>query len=296
MTTRLALGAMRRAATRQTAGLARYASTLRPTLSMATTPVRNTLIRPSLPSSSYATAAPAGAQQKGFVSQIIGAVVDCYFEDGAPPVGNALTVKDDTVDVILEVVQHLDPKTVRCIAMSTTDLLKLKMQATNTGAQISVPVGNATLGRIFNVIGDAIDQRGPLGADHKLSGIHAAAPKLADQAAEEEMLGTGIKVLDLIIPYAKGGKIGLFGGAGVGKTVVIMELINNIATNHGGYSVFAGVGERTREGTDLYIEMMDAKVIDYESGNHKCVLVYGQMNEPPGARARVGLTGLTIAE
>ena len=248
---------------------------------------------------STATAA-GGADHKGrvgYVSQVIGAVVDVHFADGVPPVLSALDVAENLgrdEPLTLEIVQHLDAFTGRCIAMQTTDLLKLKTKVVSTGGQISVPVGRETLGRIFNVLGDAIDQRGPVGEKVKFP-IHAIAPKLAEQAAADAVLTTGIKVIDLILPYCKGGKIGLFGGAGVGKTVIIMELINNVAKGHGGFSVFAGVGERTREGTDLYLEMMTSGVIDLK-GESKCVLVYGQMNEPPGARARVAQSALTMAE
>ena len=198
----------------------------------------------------------------GYVSQIIGAVVDVYFPDGVPPVLTACEVQDiqgRTDKLTLEVVQHLDFNTGRAIAMQTTDLLKLQSVVVDTGSQISVPVGKETLGRIFNVMGDAIDQRGDVNAKTHLP-IHAKAPSLQEQSGEDAVLTTGIKVIDLILPYCKGGKIGLFGGAGVGKTVIIMELINNIAKGHGGFSVFAGVGERTREGTDLYLEMMESKV------------------------------------
>lgn len=230
------------------------------------------------------------------MQQIIGAVVDVTFSDSVPPVLTALTVdaKETGTMLTMEIVQHLDTKTARCICMSSTDLLRLRTPVINTGSQITVPVGDATLGRIFNVMGDAIDQRGPVKNKERWP-IHRKAPTLAEQSGKDEVLVTGIKVIDLILPYCKGGKIGLFGGAGVGKTVIIMELINNVAKGHGGYSVFAGVGERTREGTDLYLEMMGSKVIDLE-GESKCVLVYGQMNEPPGARARVAQTALTMAE
>ncbi|KAG5500191.1 hypothetical protein JIQ42_04526 [Leishmania sp. Namibia] len=250
--------------------------------------------------SSAAAAVAKPAEHKGrvgYVSQVIGAVVDVHFSDGVPPVLTALDVTEELgrdEPLTLEIVQHLDAHTGRCIAMQTTDLLKLKSKVVSTGGNISVPVGRETLGRIFNVLGDAIDQRGPVGEKMRMA-IHAEAPKLADQAAEDTILTTGIKVIDLILPYCKGGKIGLFGGAGVGKTVIIMELINNVAKGHGGFSVFAGVGERTREGTDLYLEMMQSKVIDLK-GESKCVLVYGQMNEPPGARARVAQSALTMAE
>lgn len=246
------------------------------------------------------SSSPAAAEHKdriGHVSQVIGAVVDVHFAEGVPPVLSSLTVTDDIgrdESLTLEIVQHLDAHTGRCIAMQTTDLLKLKTKVVSTGGQISVPVGRETLGRIFNVLGDAIDQRGDVGEKLRMP-IHAIAPKLADQAAQDAVLTTGIKVIDLILPYCKGGKIGLFGGAGVGKTVIIMELINNVAKGHGGFSVFAGVGERTREGTELYLEMMQSGVINL-AGESKCVLVYGQMNEPPGARARVAQSALTMAE
>ncbi|KAJ9455327.1 ATP synthase subunit beta [Diplonema papillatum] len=249
------------------------------------------------PTNSETTTEKTAGKKTGNVVQIIGAVVDVNFPDGVPPVLSACEVHDidgRTDKLTLEIVQHLDGYTGRCIAMQTTDLLKLQATVVDTGSQISVPVGNETLGRIFNVMGDAIDQRGPVNAKTFLP-IHAKAPTLAEQSGEDEVLSTGIKVIDLILPYCKGGKIGLFGGAGVGKTVIIMELINNIAKHHGGFSVFAGVGERTREGTDLYLEMMESKVIDLEKGS-KCVLVYGQMNEPPGARARVAQSALTMAE
>jgi F-type H+-transporting ATPase subunit beta len=244
------------------------------------------------------TSTPAEHKDRvGHVSQVIGAVVDVHFAEGVPPVLSSLTVTDDIgrdESLTLEIVQHLDAHTGRCIAMQTTDLLKLKTKVVSTGGQISVPVGRETLGRIFNVLGDAIDQRGDVGEKLRMP-IHAIAPKLQDQAAEDTILSTGIKVIDLILPYCKGGKIGLFGGAGVGKTVIIMELINNVAKGHGGFSVFAGVGERTREGTELYLEMMQSGVINL-AGESKCVLVYGQMNEPPGARARVAQSALTMAE
>ena len=196
--------------------------------------------------------------------------------------------------LVLEVAQHLGENTVRCIAMDTTDGMIRGQEVKDTGAPISVPVGPETLGRILNVIGDPIDERGPIG-NKKTLPIHRSAPEFVDQSTETEQLVTGIKVVDLLTPYARGGKIGLFGGAGVGKTVLIMELINNIAKAHGGYSVFAGVGERTREGNDLYHEMIESGVINPE-GESKAALVYGQMNEPPGARARIGLSGLTVAE
>ena len=230
----------------------------------------------------------------GRVSQVLGAVVDVQFDGELPAILNALTTEIGDHKLVLEVAQHLGENTVRCIAMDSTDGLVRGNKVQDSGNAIQVPVGPETLGRIMNVIGEPIDERGPIGA--KLhSPIHRAAPDFVDQATEAEMLVTGIKVVDLISPYAKGGKIGLFGGAGVGKTVTIQELINNIAKAHGGVSVFAGVGERTREGNDLYHEMIDSKVINFE-GESKVALVYGQMNEPPGALARVALSGLTVAE
>eukprot|EP00994_Dinema_validum_P005836 NODE_404_length_1735_cov_228.371293_g298_i0.p1 GENE.NODE_404_length_1735_cov_228.371293_g298_i0~~NODE_404_length_1735_cov_228.371293_g298_i0.p1 ORF type:complete len:522 (-),score=164.95 NODE_404_length_1735_cov_228.371293_g298_i0:170-1675(-) len=251
-------------------------------------------VRAGLFSQARRAATTPAATTTGYVQQVIGAVVDVSFETELPPVLNALHCTADGAEITLEVVQHLDPKTARCIAMSTTDMLRLRTPVTNLGRQISVPVGDVTLGRIFNVLGECIDQRGEVKPDDMWP-IHRKAPTLAEQSSSEEALVTGIKVIDLILPYCKGGKIGLFGGAGVGKTVIIMELINNVAKGHGGFSVFAGVGERTREGTDLYLEMMESKVIDL-AGESKCVLVYGQMNEPPGARARVAQTALTMAE
>lgn len=234
------------------------------------------------------------ATNKGRITQVIGAVVDVQFDDQLPAMLNALETDNNGNRLVLEVSLHLGENTVRTIAMDSTEGLVRGAEVTDTGAAISVPVGPETLGRILNVIGDPIDERGPVGAK-KVAPIHAEAPAYKDQSTEAEILVTGIKVVDLLAPYAKGGKIGLFGGAGVGKTVLIQELINNIAKGHGGYSVFAGVGERTREGNDLYHEMIESKVIDLE-GESKCALVYGQMNEPPGARARVALTGLTLAE
>eukprot|EP00753_Platysulcus_tardus_P022568 PLAT9779.3.p1 GENE.PLAT9779.3~~PLAT9779.3.p1 ORF type:complete len:594 (+),score=267.82 PLAT9779.3:158-1939(+) len=232
---------------------------------------------------------------KGEIKRIIGAVVDVEFSDGElPPILNALEVGDHDGRLVLEVAQHLGDKIVRTIAMEATEGLFKGQPVVDTGDAIKVPVGPETLGRIINVIGEPMDERGPV--DTKLyAPIHAPAPTLTEQGGSTDILVTGIKVIDLLAPYAKGGKIGLFGGAGVGKTVVIMELINNVANNHGGYSVFAGVGERTREGNDLYMEMQESGVIDLE-GDSKAALVYGQMNEPPGARARVALTGLTVAE
>ena len=231
----------------------------------------------------------------GKVSQVIGAVVDVEFDGAIPDILNALEVDNNGQRLVLEVAQHLGENTVRTIAMDATEGLVRGAEASDTGAPITVPVGPETLGRIINVIGDVVDE----GADIKAKvnyPIHRAAPEYVDQSTESEILVTGIKVIDLLAPYAKGGKIGLFGGAGVGKTVTIMELINNVAKAHGGYSVFAGVGERTREGNDLYHEMVESGVIKTDGPGSKAALVYGQMNEPPGARARVALTGLTLAE
>ena len=235
------------------------------------------------------------AQNIGKISQIMGAVVDVRFDGELPQMLNALEVDNRGERLILEVAQHLGESQVRTIAMDTTDGLVRGTEAVDTGAPISMPVGPGTLGRILNVVGEPVDERGPV--DHvKALPIHRSAPEFSEQSTETEVLVTGIKVVDLIEPYPKGGKIGLFGGAGVGKTVIIMELINNIAKGHGGYSVFAGVGERTREGNDLYHEMMESGVIQVDGPGSKAALVYGQMNEPPGARARVALSGLTLAE
>ncbi len=232
---------------------------------------------------------------EGKIKQVLGAVVDVSFEEKLPQILDALVVKHEGKDLVLEVAQHLGENTVRTIAMDSTDGLIRGQEVIDTGNPISVPVGPETLGRILNVVGEPVDERGPLKT--KLSApIHKSAPEFTDQSTETEVLVTGIKVVDLLAPYSKGGKIGLFGGAGVGKTVLIMELINNIAKGHGGYSVFAGVGERTREGNDLYYEMIESGVIKLDSDESKAALVYGQMNEPPGARARVALTGLTLAE
>ncbi len=231
----------------------------------------------------------------GKITQVLGAVVDVHFEGELPAILNALYVDNQGNRLVLEVAQHLGESTVRCVAMDTTDGLVRGEEAVDTGSGITVPVGQEMLGRIINVVGDPIDERGEVNAKFKRP-IHAQAPAFVDQSTEAEILVTGIKVVDLLAPYAKGGKVGLFGGAGVGKTVIIMELINNIAKQHGGYSVFAGVGERSREGNDLYHEMIESGVIDLEGDQSKVALVYGQMNEPPGARARVGLTGLTQAE
>ena len=231
----------------------------------------------------------------GRIAQVIGAVVDVRFDGELPSILNALEVDNHGSRLVLEVAQHLGENTVRAVAMDSTEGLVRGAAAMDTGHPIAVPVGRETLGRIMNVVGEPIDERGPLEAA-KSAPIHQPAPEFVDQSTESEILATGIKVIDLLAPYAKGGKIGLFGGAGVGKTVIIMELINNIAKAHGGYSVFAGVGERTREGNDLYREMVESGVIDLEGDASKAALIYGQMNEPPGARARVGLTGLTVAE
>ena len=233
--------------------------------------------------------------KKGKITQIIGAVVDVNFEDNLPEIFTALEANNSGNKLILEVAQHLGENDVRTIAMDATEGLKRGDEVTNTGSPISVPVGPETLGRIINVVGESIDEKGEVKTKEKWP-IHRPAPKFTDQATETEQLVTGIKVIDLLAPYAKGGKIGLFGGAGVGKTVTIMELINNIAKAHGGFSVFAGVGERTREGNDLYHEMIESGVIKTDGKGSKAALVYGQMNEPPGARARVALTGLTVAE
>ncbi|MEI8394877.1 MAG: F0F1 ATP synthase subunit beta [Rhodospirillaceae bacterium] len=231
----------------------------------------------------------------GKITQVLGAVVDVQFASDLPAILNALHMQHEGKTLVLEVAQHLGEGVVRTVAMDTTDGLVRGAEVTDTGAPICVPVGPETLGRIINVIGEPVDERGPIG--HKLtSPIHRAAPEFAEQSTEAQVLVTGIKVVDLLAPYARGGKIGLFGGAGVGKTVLIMELINNVAKAHGGFSVFAGVGERTREGNDLYHEMIQSGVIRTDGGASKAALVYGQMNEPPGARMRVGLTGLTLAE
>lgn len=236
----------------------------------------------------------------GQVRQVMGAVVDVHFNSHLPAIMNALETENRGKRLVLEVSQHLGENTVRTIAMDATEGLVRGQEVKDTGQAIAIPVGDGTLGRIMNVVGEAVDEAGAI--DHTESRpIHAPAPELVDQSTETEILVTGIKVVDLLAPYAKGGKIGLFGGAGVGKTVLIMELINNIAKAHGGYSVFAGVGERTREGNDLYHEMIESGVNkdpskDGSAAGSKCALVYGQMNEPPGARARVGLSGLTVAE
>ncbi|KAF6212807.1 hypothetical protein GE061_010516 [Apolygus lucorum] len=252
----------------------------------------------ALSATSYATAAKpkaASGKVQGKVVAVIGAVVDVHFEDELPPILNSLEVENRSPRLVLEVAQHLGENTVRTIAMDGTEGLVRGQGVKDTGYPIRIPVGAETLGRIMNVIGEPIDERGPIETDKRAS-IHADAPEFVDMSVEQEILVTGIKVVDLLAPYAKGGKIGLFGGAGVGKTVLIMELINNVAKAHGGYSVFAGVGERTREGNDLYHEMIEGGVISLKDKTSKVALVYGQMNEPPGARARVALTGLTVAE
>ena len=231
----------------------------------------------------------------GKIKQVLGAVVDVSFEEKLPQILDALVVNHENKNLILEVAQHLGENTVRTIAMDSTDGLVRGQDVTDTGNPISVPVGPETLGRILNVVGEPVDERGPMKTKLRAP-IHKSAPEFIDQSTDTEVLVTGIKVVDLLAPYSKGGKIGLFGGAGVGKTVLIMELINNIAKGHGGYSVFAGVGERTREGNDLYHEMIESGVIKLDTDESKAALVYGQMNEPPGARARVALTGLTLAE
>ena len=240
--------------------------------------------------------APKAAAAAGKVTQVIGAVVDVQFEGALPAILNALETTNNGKTLIMEVAQHLGENTVRAVAMDATEGLVRGAAVTDTGAPISVPVGTATLGRILNVIGEPVDERGPVNATATRA-IHAPAPEFAQQSTATEILVTGIKVIDLLAPYTKGGKIGLFGGAGVGKTVLIMELINNIAKVHSGVSVFAGVGERTREGNDLYHEMIESGVIDLEDlSKSKIALVYGQMNEPPGARMRIALSGLTLAE
>merc|ERR1711988_1814732 len=239
--------------------------------------------------------ANARSVSNGRIQTVIGAVVDVQFDGELPPIYNALEVEDHDIRLVLEVAQHLGENTVRTIAMDATEGPQRGQPVRDTEAPIAVPVGPEMLGRIVNVLGEPIDEQGALGNKTTLP-LHADPPAFTDQETKPSLLETGIKVVDLITPYAKGGKIGLFGGAGVGKTVLIMELINNIAKDHGGFSVFAGVGERTREGNDLYHEMIESGVIVLDSTESKAALVYGQMNEPPGARARVGLTGLTVAE
>src|SRR3569623_202454 len=254
--------------------------------------------KPRTKKAAASTGTAASAQTSnltGRVAQVIGAVVDVAFEGELPPILSALETDNGGNRLVLEVAQHLGENVVRTIAMDSTDGLMRGQTDNATGHQIRVPVGPKTLGRIMNVIGEPIDERGPIGSDMTAS-IHAEAPPFVDQSTEASILVTGIKVIDLLAPYARGGKIGLFGGAGVGKTVLIQELINNIAKGHGGVSVFAGVGERTREGNDLYHEFIESGVIKIDEPGSKAALVYGQMNEPPGARARVALTGLTLAE
>jgi F-type H+-transporting ATPase subunit beta len=242
------------------------------------------------------------SENVGRVTQIIGPVVDVEFDGGVPPIYQALHIKEEAtdgaaaVDVIAEVQQHLGEKQVRCVCMHPTDGMVRGMKATDTGGPITMPVGTSTLGRVLNVVGEPVDELGPVESEKRYA-IHRPAPELIEQSTELEMFETGIKVVDLLEPYLQGGKIGLFGGAGVGKTVIIMELINNIAKQHGGVSVFAGVGERTREGNDLWLEMQESGVVNIEEfEKSKAALVYGQMTEPPGARARVALSGLTVAE
>src|SRR5258705_3630571 len=239
------------------------------------------------------------ANPVGHITQVIGAVVDVQFEGQLPAILNALETKNQGNRLVLEVAQHLGESTVRTVAMDTSEGLVRGQEVTDTGKPIAVPVGDGTLGRIMNVVGDPVDESGDVPYAERRP-IHQPAPSYVDQSTEAEILVTGIKVVDLLAPYAKGGKVGLFGGAGVGKTVIIQELINNIAKKHGGYLVFAGVGERTRGGNDLYHEMIESEVNkDPRKGStegSKCALVFGQMNEPPGARARVGLSGLTVAE
>lgn len=242
-------------------------------------------------------AAASASSDIGYVAQVIGPVVDVRFDGDLPQITSSLEVQDHNIRLVLEVAQHLGDNNVRCIAMDATEGLTRGQRVLNTGSPIKVPVGRGTLGRIMNVIGEPVDENGAIDAQDLWS-IHREAPPFTEQSTEQEILVTGIKVVDLLAPYQRGGKIGLFGGAGVGKTVLIMELINNVAKAHGGFSVFAGVGERTREGNDLYREMIESGVIKLgdKRAESKCTLVYGQMNEPPGARARVALTGLTVAE
>ena len=234
-------------------------------------------------------------ENTGHITRITGAVVDVQFEGALPPILNALHTENEGRKLVLEVAQHLGENAVRAIAMDSTDGMVRGQKVVDTGAPITIPVGPETLGRILNVIGEPVDERGPVNAKHS-SPIHRPAPEFIEQSTEKQILVTGIKVVDLLAPYSRGGKIGLFGGAGVGKTVLIQELINNVAKAHGGYSVFAGVGERTREGNDLYHEMIESGIIKLDGPGSKVALVYGQMNEPPGARARVALSGLTVAE
>ncbi|MEY4879868.1 MAG: synthase subunit beta, partial [Pseudomonadota bacterium] len=242
-----------------------------------------------------------GSNKQGRITQVMGAVVDVQFDGPLPEIMNALLTENNGRKLVLEVAQHLGQSTVRTVAMDATEGLVRGHKVTDTGQPISVPVGDETLGRIMNVIGEPVDEAGPINTASTRA-IHQPAPSFVEQSTESQVLVTGIKVVDLLAPYSRGGKIGLFGGAGVGKTVLIQELINNVAKKHGGYSVFAGVGERTREGNDLYHEMIesgvnkDPKKNNGSTAGSKCALVFGQMNEPPGARARVGLSGLTVAE
>lgn len=272
-------------------GISSFARAARPSFAAAPRVIRPASLRVPI-TNRWASTTSVGA---GKIHQVIGAVVDVKFDTAKlPPILNSLETDNNGQKLVLEVAQHLGENVVRCIAMDGTEGLVRGAKAIDTGAPITIPVGPATLGRIMNVTGDPIDERGPIKSDKHLP-IHAEAPEFVDQSTTAEILVTGIKVVDLLAPYARGGKIGLFGGAGVGKTVFIQELINNIAKAHGGYSVFTGVGERTREGNDLYREMKESGVIKID-GESKASLVYGQMNEPPGARARVALTGLAIAE
>ncbi|KAB0397299.1 hypothetical protein E2I00_005354 [Balaenoptera physalus] len=252
-------------------------------------------LQPARDYAAQTSPSPKAGAATGRIVAVIGAVVDVQFDEGLPPILNALEVQGRETRLVLEVAQHLGESTVRTIAMDGTEGLVRGQKVLDSGAPIRIPVGPETLGRIMNVIGEPIDERGPI-KTKQFAAIHAEAPEFMEMSVEQEILVTGIKVVDLLAPYAKGGKIGLFGGAGVGKTVLIMELINNVAKAHGGYSVFAGVGERTREGNDLYHEMIESGVINLKDATSKVALVYGQMNEPPGARARVALTGLTVAE
>jgi len=283
---------------RQASTLGRNASILRQALEQGSKTVpacSNVCSRFLSTDDSKRSDAAAAAVAQGHIVAVIGAVVDVQFTEGLPPILNALEVQDRDSRLVLEVAQHLGENVVRTIAMDGTEGLVRGQAVVDTNAPISIPVGEETLGRIMNVIGEPIDERGPI-ETKSVAPIHTEAPEFVEMSVNQEILETGIKVVDLLAPYAKGGKIGLFGGAGVGKTVLIMELINNVAKAHGGYSVFAGVGERTREGNDLYHEFMETGVINLEDNTSKVALVYGQMNEPPGARARVALTGLTVAE
>eukprot|EP00958_Prasinococcus_capsulatus_P006804 scaffold630_cov399-Prasinococcus_capsulatus_cf.AAC.39 len=291
-----AAGARAPGAARQFMSAVSRTASVEATLAPVAVPAATQLLPKAASVRGFAEAA-AAAVGEGRITQVIGAVVDVQFESGLPPILTALEVQDHDIRLVLEVAQHLGENTVRTIAMDATEGLVRGQKVENTGSPIKIPVGRATLGRILNVIGEPVDECGPITTEFS-SAIHREAPPFVDQGVEMEILVTGIKVVDLLAPYQRGGKIGLFGGAGVGKTVLIMELINNIAKAHGGFSVFAGVGERTREGNDLYKEMIESGVIKLgdKQAESKCALVYGQMNEPPGARARVGLTGLTVAE